>query len=92
MLQHIFDNSLRELSMEISDFVILALNDRAQALWDRGKYLETIVYYGQTVKLYALENFFVEVYYSNITKSINKVEVAYGDNMKKYTNRIKLNL
>jgi hypothetical protein len=63
--------------MTIPDFFVLSLNDRAQVLWADGKYLETIVYYGQTVKLYALNSFFVEVYYVPVTQSIEKVEVVY---------------
>jgi hypothetical protein len=78
--------------MTIPDFVVLSLNDRAQVLWDHGKYLETIVYYGQTVKLYALNSFFVEVYYAPVTQSIEKVAVVYEEGLKKYLGRIKFTI
>lgn len=61
-------------------------------LWDLGTFLETEVYYGYTVKLYALHSFFVEVYYTPVTQSIEKIEVAYEDDLKKYLGRIKINL
>jgi len=74
--------------MSTSEYVRLSLNDRAQILWDQGTYLETVVYYGQTVKLYSLHSFFVEVFYSPVTQSIEKIEVAYKDDLKKYLGRI----
>jgi hypothetical protein len=73
------------------DFVVLSLNDRAQALWDHGKYLETIVYYGQTVKLYALQSFFVEVYYGPVTQSIDKIDLVREEELRKYLSQIRIN-
>lgn len=78
--------------MTVPDFVVLSLNDRAQILWDQGKYLETIEYYGYRVNLYALANFFVEVYYSPVTQSIDKIDVAYENDLKKYISMIKLRI
>jgi hypothetical protein len=77
--------------MTVRDFLVLSLNDRAQVLWDCGRYLETIVYYGQTVKLYALNSFFVEVYYSPVTQSIDKVDVVHEEDLKKYLSQIRIN-
>jgi hypothetical protein len=76
--------------MSIPDFVTLSIDERATILWDQGTYLETDVYYGRTVKLYALHSFFVEVYYSSVTQSIEKVEVAYEQDLKKYLGKIKI--
>lgn len=78
--------------MTIPEYVTLSLNDRAEVLWDQGNYLETVVYYGYTLKLYSLSSFFVEVYYSPITQSIEKIEVAYEEDLKKYLGRIKLDI
>jgi hypothetical protein len=78
------------LNMSMPEYLMLSIEERATVLWDQGTYLETDVYYGHTVKLYALHSFFVEVYYSPVTQSIKKVEVAYDQDLKKYLGKIKI--
>lgn len=76
--------------MKAEEFLALSTNERAQIVWDQGRYLETAFYYGYTINLHSLNSMFVEVYYSSQSNCIEKVELANDQALKKYLNSIHL--
>jgi hypothetical protein len=76
----------------MSNFDELDLNERAEIVW-RGRYSETIEYYNHKLNLYILEDgSFAEVWYSPIENEITDIKIVYGDDMKKWLSRIKLDI
>ena len=67
------------------------MNEIAKRLFNDGTYLVTIEYYGHNVNLYSMDGDYYEVYYNKIDNSIEKVNLATEEVLKKYLNRIDLN-
>jgi hypothetical protein len=57
-------------------------------IWLEGKYLMTVEYLRLKANLYALHNDFVEVYYNDDTDSIEKIQRATEEDMRKYLSQI----
>jgi hypothetical protein len=57
-------------------------------IWLEGKYLMTVEYLRLKANLYALHNDFVEVYYNDDTDSIEKIQRATEEDMRKYLSKI----
>lgn len=51
--------------MTLYEFNILDENDKYQATWDLGTHIDTVVTKDLRINLYAINRFFVEVYYHN---------------------------
>jgi hypothetical protein len=74
------------------EYSSLSFGERGAILFDVGTYLEDVDYYNQTVVLYSLYSFFVELYYSVESNQIEKLQVAGPDEMKKFLGRIEIEL
>jgi hypothetical protein len=70
------------------EFKFLSLEMKAEQLIDKATRLLTIAYYGYTVRLYSLYNFYVEVYFNPIEKNIDCIAVPETDDLLKYLNWI----
>jgi hypothetical protein len=68
------------------------MNELAERVWKEGTYQITIEYYGYRVSLYSVNADFYEVFYNSTENKIEKINLATEDDLKKYLNRIKLNL
>ncbi len=66
--------------MNIQDFNTLALNERIEAIL-KGTFLMDRLTENHYVKLYNLDNFYVEVYFDDITHCIETVEAFRSTNM-----------
>jgi hypothetical protein len=78
--------------MSETEYGSLAFDERAAILFDIGTYLEDVDYYNQTVVLYSVYSFFVEVYYSSESNEIVKMDVAGEEALQKYLGRIDVKL
>lgn len=68
------------------------MHETSELLWNNGTYVLTIEYFGLKVSLYSLDEEFYEVYYNPIKNEVEKVIQADHDDLKKYLNRIALEL
>jgi hypothetical protein len=71
--------------------VKFAMRDKAltmSEIWLEGNYLMTVEYLKLKANLYALHNDFVEVYYNDDTDSIEKIQRATDDDLRKYLAQI----
>lgn len=71
-------------------FTTLSLEDKASALWDNGRFLESVSYYKYKANLYALDDFFVEVLCCQGSTSIEQIDVADEEKLSKFLSRIDL--
>ena len=55
------------------DFDKLSLNERAELLWSRGKFLVTVNYYNQKVNLYSMDGKYFELWYDVSGNQIEKI-------------------
>jgi hypothetical protein len=78
--------------MTDKEYGSLSLDERAAILWDIGIFIDTVDHINQTVKLYSLYSFFVEVYYNMSNRQVEKVGVAGPDELAKYLGRITIEL
>jgi hypothetical protein len=78
--------------MRKEEYLFWTKSDRAGLLWDKGVFLESVIYHGYTVKLYSLYNFFVEVYYrkDHRHERIEWIDVAEDDDLHKYLGKVKI--
>lgn len=58
--------------MEPKKFIQLPIDERANYLWANGEFVANRIYYNQTVKLYALNGYWVEVWINN--EGIDRME------------------
>jgi len=66
--------------MNIDDYNKLITNDKANILWDKGTHIdERVIYNKHTVVMYALFNFYVEVYYSVKDNKIKEIKALKSD-------------
>ncbi len=73
-------------------FGSLSLNERADLIWDKGIYIESIKYYGNSVSLCALDSEYVEVYYNPFLNEIVKIEMTNDGSLKKFVAGIKISI
>jgi hypothetical protein len=57
-------------------------------IWLEGRYLMTVEYLRLKANLYAFHNEFVEVYYNDDTESIEKIQRATDEDLRKYLTQI----
>jgi len=57
------------------DFNKLSLDDKGTLVFSEGKFLATRFYYNQTLCLYDLGNFFVEVFYNSNINIIANIQI-----------------
>lgn len=71
--------------MKIYDFLNLKEQDRYQAVWDKGKHIDTKVKDGIVFQLYAINDFFVEIHYNAENNSIiGNLPFEQGEHLEKY--------
>jgi hypothetical protein len=76
----------------VDDFDTLPIDLRAQIVWTRGRYVETIVYYNQRVNLYSIDEYFVEVFYNGEKNEVERITIATDQDIKKYIMNINLSV
>jgi hypothetical protein len=75
--------------MDIHEYQLLTTDDKVSLLGERGTYIDKCAHRHNTVKLYSLENYFVEVAVSNPDEKIVEVSAfQQGARLGKYLNRI----
>ena len=78
--------------MTDKEYAALSFDERSSILWDIGIFLDAVDQVNQTVKLFSLYSFFVEVYYNLGNKQVEKLHVAGPDELAKYLGRISIEL
>jgi hypothetical protein len=78
--------------MTDKEYGSLTFEEKASILWDVGIFVDAIDYRNQTVKLYSLYSFFVEVYYNIGNKHVENLAIAGPEEMTKYLGRITIEL
>lgn len=51
--------------MKQEQFIVLPQDERLQIVWDHGDFISQRSYYNSTITLFALGNFFVEVFFDH---------------------------
>jgi hypothetical protein len=59
--------------MTLEDFVLLPIDEQAQIVWENGRYLMSRQGQRTTANLYAVGNFYVEIWYDRETNSITTI-------------------
>jgi hypothetical protein len=78
--------------MKLDEFIRLSLGDKADLLWRDGIYLENHCEKNQTVNLYFIFQFYVEVIVSHNTYRIREIKAfQHGELLDKYLQKISLN-
>jgi hypothetical protein len=76
--------------MKLYDFLILSEDEQFNAVWNSGVFVGQIFENDIVINLYAINEFFVEVYYnSNLNKIVDKKSFKYGHLLEKYLDQIK---
>ena len=71
--------------MTLYEFNILDKNDKYQSTWDLGTYIDTALTKEFRINLYAINKFFVEVYYHPKTNKITNIQsFKHGHSLDKY--------
>lgn len=80
--------------MKAGEFLKLSLIDKVKTLYERGKFIVAIRYYGYKINLYLLANFYVEVFYNHKQDKIERIDLLdYSHSrFKFYTDQITLPL
>jgi len=79
------------MAMSPIEYNQLSLDERAELVFTEGKYTADIAeYYRHKVVLYALYNFWVEVFYNLDDNVVEAVRLAGPEKLDKYLNRIKI--
>jgi hypothetical protein len=77
--------------MTFLEFNNTPINERAEYLWENGKFIEAITNsYHQSVTLYSLHNYYVELYISSETNKIESIQAIQDDELQKFLGRIKI--
>lgn len=75
--------------MKLDEFIILPDELQYQAVWERGIAIDNIVYDRIQHQLYAVNDFYVEIYYSiSDNKIIGKLAFKGGGPLEKYLNQL----
>ena len=81
-----------DIAMTLYEFNVLSDNDKYSAIWDLGVHLDSVIIGGERIVIYAIERFFVEVYYDADSNTIIKnTSFKSGHSLDKYSN-IKSNI
>jgi hypothetical protein len=76
----------------MDDFMNLPLEKKKQIVWTQGQFVDNMIYYGQRVNLYSINELFVEVFYNNELNDIDRITVATEYDIKKYIASFKIDL
>ena len=75
--------------MTLYEFNILKSQEKYQATWDLGAHIDTVVTKEHSIVLYAIDRFFVEVYYNaKSNKLIDIKPFKHGHSLEKYAGSI----
>lgn len=73
--------------MTLYEFNVLSLENQQKSVWELGTYLDNFITKDFTINCYAIDRFFVEVYYNSDHNKIVKVTAfKNGKNLDKYSN------
>lgn len=78
--------------MNIHQFKGLRLIEKQEYLSKNGRYIISTSFYGASVKLFAVNSAFIEVYYHPVLKKIMRISVATDRDLRKHLEAITLNL
>lgn len=71
--------------MTLYEFLVENENDQYQLVWDSGQYISSCVQGDFRIHLYAIDTFFIEIYYDTKTNTIvDKKTFTHGLLMDKY--------
>ena len=72
--------------MTLYEFNLLSFEDKQKTVWDIGIYLDNYVTKDIKINCYAIDRFFVEVFYDSETNKITKVtSFNHGKELNKYS-------
>jgi len=73
--------------MTLYEFKLLSEENQFKTIWNMGVHLDSIKTSSENIVLYALDKFFVEVYYDASTNSITEcMSFIEGERLNKYSN------
>jgi len=73
--------------MTLYEFKLLNEEDQFKTIWDIGVHLDSIKTPSENIVLYAVDNFFVEVYYNATTNATTEcMSFIEGERLNKYSN------
>ena len=71
--------------MKLYDYIILSEDEKCNAVWHNGIHIDTFVNRNIKINLYAINDFFVEIYYdADLNKIIDKKHFKQGHLLDKY--------
>jgi hypothetical protein len=77
--------------MKLYDYKTLSEDEQFNAVWNDGTYIDTFIHGNIKINLYAINNFFVEIYYDAVlNKIIDKKHFKHGELLDKYLCRFTL--
>ena len=77
--------------MKLYEFLILSEEEQYNTTWEIGVIVDQFIKEGIAINLYAINEFFVEVYYDRKNnKILYKKTFKHGELLDKYLNRINL--
>jgi hypothetical protein len=77
--------------MKLYDYIILPDEEQFNAVWNNGNHIDTFIDANIKINLYAINDFFVEIYYdAALNKIIDKKHFKHGELLDKYINRLNL--
>ena len=75
--------------MTLYEFNMLDTNDKYQTTWDLGKHIDSLITDTYRINLYAINKFFVEVYYNPDTNKIEDIKsFKHGHRLDEYSGTI----
>jgi hypothetical protein len=72
----------------MESFNCLPLKEKEALLLQHGKYVLSTDFYGAQVKLFALDNFYIEVYYHPVLEKVMRISVASDEELLKHLVKI----
>ena len=71
--------------MKLYDYIILPDDEQFNAIWNNGTHIDTFIAGNIKINLYAINDFFVEIYYdAELNKIIDKKHFKQGHLLNKY--------
>ena len=73
--------------MTLYEFNLLSFEDKQKTVWDIGIFLDNYITKDVRINCYAIDRFFVEVFYDSETNKVTKVtSFKHGKDLDKYSN------
>jgi hypothetical protein len=77
--------------MTLYEFNMLDLGDKYQTTWDLGLHIDSVITEEFRINLYAINKFYVEVYYNPESNKIEGIKsFIHGHRLEKYSGNINL--